>query len=290
MNLNASGHTRTLATGVLAGTSGWWRRALAARAREASALMSGRRLMVLAPHPDDETFGCGALIARARAAGDPVTIVVATDGRHSTRSAVVSPDELAQLRADELRKACRCLGVPRADLVTLGWEDGTLAGRAPQLATRLAELIAQRRPEVVLAPCPQDDHPDHRAVYQAALRATGGQAGPCLLLGYPIWTWAQAPWFLDTAWRGRLGGVRWAAGQLVRGGWIRVGCRPHLAAKRTAVAAYASQTTNLTGEASWRHLSPEFVSLFLQPAELFRPILDHRGQPAAPAATGKAGA
>jgi LmbE family N-acetylglucosaminyl deacetylase len=250
--------TRTTAKGVLAATSRWWRRALVARAVDASGLMSGRRLMILAPHPDDETLGCGALIARARAAGDPVTVVVATDGRHSTRSAVLSPAALARVRADELRLACRGLGVPAADLVILGWEDGSLAARLPQLTSRFA---------------------DHRAVYRAAVRAVDAQPASCLLVGYPVWTWAHAPWFVDAAaphgWRGRLGRLGrlgWSAYQLLVGGWIRVGCGPYLGAKRTAVQAYASQTTNLTGEPSWRHLSPEFVSLFLQPAEVFRPV------------------
>jgi LmbE family N-acetylglucosaminyl deacetylase len=238
--------------------------------------------MIIAPHPDDETLGCGALIARARAAGDAVTVVVATDGRHSTRSAVLSPAALAKVRADELRLACHGLGVPAADLVLLGWEDGSLATRVPRLTSRFAELIAERRAEVILVPCAEDEHPDHRAVYRAAVRAVDGQPEPCLLIGYPVWTWAHAPWFVDAAapcgwhgWLGRrgwLGRLGWSAYQLLVGGWIRVGCGPYLGAKRTAVAAYASQTTNLTGEASWRHLSPEFVSLFLQPAEVFRPV------------------
>jgi LmbE family N-acetylglucosaminyl deacetylase len=244
---------------------------------DASALLSGRRLMVLAPHPDDETFGCGALVARARANRDPVTIVVATDGRHSTSSAVLSPDELAALRARELRMACRSLGVPDTDVVTLGWEDGTLARYTPGLAIRFGELIARRRPEVVLVPCARDEHPDHRAVHEAAVWAVRAYAGPCLLVAYPIWAWAHGPWFLDAArspaWFGRVG---WSVRQVVAGGWLRVGCGPYLAAKRGAVAAYESQTANLTGEETWRRLSPEFVSLFLPPVEVFQPVLDHR--------------
>jgi LmbE family N-acetylglucosaminyl deacetylase len=263
------------ATRVLAETSRWWRRAVLARAADGAGLVSGRRMMVLPPHPDDETFGCGALVARARAAGSQVTIVVATDGRHSTRSMIFSPAELAALRSAELRAACAELGVPPADLVTLGWEDGGLAGRTSRLAARFGELIADRRPEIVLVPCARDEHPDHRAVHDAAVRAVAASAGPCLLVGYPIWAWANAPWFLDAA---PAAGLWWSARQLAGGGWLRVGCGPHLVAKRAAIAAYVSQTTNLTGEASWRRLSPEFVSLFLQPAEVFQPVRHHRGR------------
>jgi LmbE family N-acetylglucosaminyl deacetylase len=283
--------TRALAARIVTATAHGWRGALAAGAIDATALLSGRRLMVLAPHPDDETFGCGALIARARAAGDLVTVVVATDGRHSTRSSVLAPVELAALRAAELRTACGRLGVPETDLVTLGFEDGSLARYASRLAARFGALLADRRPEVVLVPCERDEHPDHRAVYTAAVRAVRGYPGPCLLLAYPIWAWAQGPWFLDSArsgaWPGR---VAWSARQLVAGGWLRVGCGPYLAAKRAAVAAYPSQLTNLTGEPSWRRLAPEFVSLFLRPVELFQPVLDHRDRPVTVPAYRKVGA
>jgi LmbE family N-acetylglucosaminyl deacetylase len=269
--------SREFAARILAATAHGWRRAVTARAVDASALLTGRRLMVLAPHPDDETFGCGALVARARAARDPVTIVVATDGRHSTRSDVLSAEELAALRARELRMACRSLGVPDADVVTLGWEDGSLARYTPGLAIRFEELFARCRPEVVLVPCARDEHPDHQAVHEAAVRAVRAYGGPCLLVAYPIWAWAHGPWFLDTArsaaWFGCLG---WSVRQLVAGDWLRVGCGPYLAAKRGAVAAYESQTANLTGEDSWRALSPEFVSLFLPPVEVFQPVLDRR--------------
>src|SRR2546429_4842091 len=143
--------------------------------------------MVLAPHPDDETLGCGATVSRTTAAGVPVTVVVATDGRRSTTSAVVDPDQLAELRSAELRRACRLLGVPLDDVVQLGYQDGTLADRVPSLTRSLATALAERRPQVLLVPCAQDDHPDHRALHEAAVRAAGEVAGadPPLLLAYP---------------------------------------------------------------------------------------------------------
>jgi LmbE family N-acetylglucosaminyl deacetylase len=269
---------RAFAARLLAATARWWRRSMVARARDVSASLPAGPLMVLAPHPDDETFGCGALIARTRAAGLPVTIVIVSDGRHSTRSDVLSPDRLAELRAAELRVAVGHLGVPRSDLVMLGWEDGSLAGDPARLTGQFARLIAKHQPTMVLAPCAQDGHPDHRSVSDAAVRAVLVQPEPCLLVAYPVWAWVHAPWFIGAPgtveWGRRL---VWSARQLVLGDWVRVGCDRYLAAKRAAVAAYASQTTNLTGEEKWSHLSPEFSSLFLQPAEIFQRVLDHPG-------------
>jgi len=251
---------------------------VAARAVDGTGLCAGRRLVVLAPHPDDETFGCGAVLARARAAGSPVTVVVATDGRHSTVSTVLSPEQLAAVRVAELRAACQALGVPDCDLVQLGFEDGTLTARLPALVDRLTGLVERLRPEVVLLPCAQDDHPDHRAMHLAGLQAVRTLPRPPEVLGYPVWTWAQAPWFGAAGWRRRLPLLVWSVRQVAAGRWVRVASAEHLDAKRAALLAYTSQTTNLTGEASWSHLPAEFCALFLQPAELFQPVRPRRAR------------
>jgi LmbE family N-acetylglucosaminyl deacetylase len=228
--------------------------------------------MVLAPHPDDETLGCGAVLARAAAAGTPVSVVVATDGRHSTLSTVYSPERIADLRTSELRAACRALGVPDRDIVQLGFEDRTLADNLPALTEQLAGLFAERRPELVLVPCRQDAHPDHRATHLAALRAAATAPVPPTLLAYPLWTWAEGPWFRTAGWHRRLPLLGWSVWQVAARRWVRVPAAEHLAAKRAALGAYASQTTNLTGEPSWSHLPAEFCALFLQPAEMFVPV------------------
>jgi len=270
--------TLAVATAVLARRTGrralrrssrWWRGALVARSVEASELLAGRRLLVLAPHPDDETLGCGATVARVRAAGGSVTVVVATDGRRSSASTVLGPQRLAELRAAELRAACQLLGVPAEDVLQLGYPDGTLAGCRPRLAARLAGVLAERRPDIVLVPCAQDDHPDHQALHEAAVRAVRGRPDPCLVLGYPVWTWLHGPWFISVPARRRLPLVAWSLRQAAAGRWLRVPSGVHLHAKRAALAAHASQTTDLTGEPSWSYLRPEDCAAFLQPAELF---------------------
>jgi LmbE family N-acetylglucosaminyl deacetylase len=267
---------RAVGRPVHAHTSRWWRRTLLTRAADGTALVAGRRLMVLSPHPDDETLGCGALMARARAAGDEVSVVVVTDGRHSTASTVLGPSQLAELRTDELRLACKTLGVGDGEVVQLHHEDGTLRGCVSELADELVALITERRPEVVLVTCAQDNHPDHEALHHAlllALRRLPG-AGPPVpaVLAYPVWTWMNGPWFAEAERGRRRELLAWAVRQLGARGWVAVPCGPHLRAKQSAVEAYASQTTNLTGEPSWSHLPPESVSLFLQPSEIFLPV------------------
>lgn len=91
------------------------------------------RLLVLAPHCDDETLGAGGTIAQARRRGIPVRLVFLTngDGSRSTQIAVNirqrrlnSFQELAQLRQKETLKAAATLGVATKDVVFLGYPDG----------------------------------------------------------------------------------------------------------------------------------------------------------------------
>jgi LmbE family N-acetylglucosaminyl deacetylase len=267
---------RAVACRVAGSVADRWRRRLTARASDATDALTGRSLLVLAPHPDDETFGCGALIARARATGVSVTVVVATDGSRCATSERLEPAQIAALRRVELRAACDRLGVRTDDTITLGYGDGTLAARLPELTAAVAGLIARLRPDVVLVPCAQDQHPDHRSVHDAAIAAGGSPA----LLGYPVWTWHSAPFFVEAPAAARPGLWAWAVRQSRSTAWWRVPTGPHLAAKRAAVAAYVSQTTNYTGEPGWSFLPAHFVELFLGSDELFLPLVAARADAA----------
>lgn len=260
-------------------TARGWRRLAIARGRDATRDLDGRRLLVLSPHPDDETFGCGAVISRAAAAGTPITVVVATDGRHSSPSARLAPGQLAELRTAELRAAARHLGLSDRDIVQLGYEDGTLAQHASEMAAAISALLAQHRPDVVMFPCAQDSHPDHRALHAAARRAVAAAWPSARMLAYPVWSWHEAPWFLDSPARHRPKLFLWAFVRAVVTGFVRIQTDEFLAVKRAAMAAHVSQTTNLTGEASWSFLSPAFQAAFLQRAEIFVPVAAARPGP-----------
>ena len=278
--------TRAAGVRATAGEIAWWvagrwRRRLTGRATDATAEVTGRSLLVLAPHPDDETFGCGALMARARAAGDTVTVVVVTDGSRCAASDRLAPAEIAALRQVELRTACGHLGVGPDDTIMLGYDDGTLSSRLPQLTSAVAGLVERLCPDVVLVTCDQDQHPDHRALHEAAVTALRTVAAAPTLLGYPVWTWYSAPFFLEAPTAVRLRLWWWAAGQVLRSGspggramagWWRVPTGPYLAAKRSAVGAHVSQITDYTGEPGWSFLPPRFVALFLGADELFLPL------------------
>lgn len=110
------------------------------------------RVLVFAPHPDDETIGAGAYIFTATRSGALVRIVLATDGnKHG----------LKNQRYREFRHATSLLGVPPHQLDFWEYPDGQLAGYRDILAARVGQVIAEFNPTVIFYPHPEDRHPDH---------------------------------------------------------------------------------------------------------------------------------
>lgn len=122
--------------------------------------LTGKRVLVLAPHPDDETIGCGGSLAIHANAGDPVKVVFLTSGARGDTSGKAEKKSYIKLRQEEASKACRCLGIN--DLEFLAYEDRALAGSRGVL-TRMIDLLEKYKPELVYAPSPIEFHPDHRA-------------------------------------------------------------------------------------------------------------------------------
>ncbi|MCF8127559.1 MAG: PIG-L family deacetylase, partial [Deltaproteobacteria bacterium] len=121
---------------------------------------TGRRVLVLAPHPDDETFACGGSLALHAQAGDPVKIVFLTNGAKGDSTGKIEKEGYMVLRQEEAKRACEILGV--SDLEFWPYEDRSLAGARGALG-RMVDLLNDFRPELVYVPSPLEVHPDHRA-------------------------------------------------------------------------------------------------------------------------------
>jgi LmbE family N-acetylglucosaminyl deacetylase len=126
---------------------------------------------VLAPHPDDESLGCGGVIVRHASAGRRAVVAFATDGGAGAPARLRGP-RLAARRRAEARAACRVLG---AECEFWGLADGALP-RARSLGARVSEALSRLGPRAVLRPAEDDPHPDHRALARAAARALRGLA------------------------------------------------------------------------------------------------------------------
>ena len=142
---------------------------------------SARHIVVVAPHPDDETLGAGGLIFTYAHSHTKVTVISVTDGE----LACAEVPELAAVRRRELVSAMRELEVAQTDIVRLGLPDGAVASHEIELAHSLAERIPDGA--ILVAPFESDGHPDHEAVGRAC-RAAADMGGSALAQ-YPIWGW-----------------------------------------------------------------------------------------------------
>jgi LmbE family N-acetylglucosaminyl deacetylase len=129
-----------------------------------------RRVLVLAPHPDDESIGCGGTIARFAAAGATVSVLGVTDGEATIGAAGPVRTTAARRRA-ELEAACAILGAEPPS--ALGLPDGAVSRHEPELVQALGETLRAGRPQLVLTPWPLERHPDHRATTAALAAALG---------------------------------------------------------------------------------------------------------------------
>lgn len=145
--------------------------------------LTGKRVLVIAPHPDDETFGCGGVLKLHRMAGDPVQVVFVTNGAKGDSSGLADKSDYVALRKTEARAACRDLEIE--DLMFWPYEDREIV-RHPEIAKRLAEVISEYAPGLVYAPSPHEIHPDHRAVTHWLLEGIEPQADPLDIAFYEV--------------------------------------------------------------------------------------------------------
>jgi LmbE family N-acetylglucosaminyl deacetylase len=158
------------------------------------------RLLVFAPHPDDETLAAGELIQSALAAGAAVRVVFVTDGdnnpwpqRWLERRWRIGPTERArwgERRRREAGEALALLGVDHKDAARfLGWPDQGLTDslmRDDRAVDRLVKEISGFSPTHLALPMLADGHPDHsalRVMLELALLRSGSA---CVRLGYIV--------------------------------------------------------------------------------------------------------
>jgi LmbE family N-acetylglucosaminyl deacetylase len=175
------------------------------------------RVVVVAPHPDDEVLACGGMLALLARDGRRVRVIGVTDGEAShPGSARWTPRLLARRRREERERGLALLGVaaPQGELLALGLQDGGVPAAEARLESLLREHIAPG--DVVFTTWRHDGHPDHEATGRATVAAAAAQGARCWEM--PVWAWHWArpddprvPWAgmrrlaLDADARGRKG-------------------------------------------------------------------------------------
>ncbi len=144
------------------------------------------RIVVVAPHPDDEVLACGGLLCAAASMGMQVLVVAVTDGEACyPGERWWTPERLRQARREELQQALSRLSIDAESVVHLGIADGGVTDHESRLEAWLIQYL--RGEDLLLAPWRFDGHPDHEAAGRAAWRAA--RAVGCRGLEYPVWGW-----------------------------------------------------------------------------------------------------
>jgi LmbE family N-acetylglucosaminyl deacetylase len=126
----------------------------------------GEKLLVLAPHPDDEVIGCGGLVALHVREGRRVRVLVATDGGEAERGEA-SKEAFTAIREAETNAGLAHLGAPPAEFLRI--PDRGLEERRGELQDLLRDRLSEIRPDLLVLPSPIEIHPDHRALSIAAI-------------------------------------------------------------------------------------------------------------------------
>lgn len=184
----------------------------------------GARLVVVAPHPDDEVLACGGLLAMAAQCGTEICVVGVTDGDAShPGSKRWPPERLAPARRSESSAGLKCLGLAPDVQRRLGLPDGRVGDHVAALTERLGAMLMAS--DVVVSTWELDGHPDH----EASGRAAAAAAADCGArhLQAPVWMW------------------HWAAPGDARVPWQRARCLPLpadvLRQKHAAIHAHVTQ-------------------------------------------------
>lgn len=153
------------------------------------------RILVLAPHPDDDVIGCGGSIAKWASQGREVLIAYLTSGEAG--SLEIEPVHLARIREDEARRAGRLLGAK--EFVFCRQPDGYLQ-ESREIMIQLVRLIRTRRFSGVYLPHHLEANRDHAAAFRIGWEACRRASGPWFkdcgttpwsvkrVLGYEVWT------------------------------------------------------------------------------------------------------
>jgi LmbE family N-acetylglucosaminyl deacetylase len=220
------------------------------------------RCLVVSPHPDDSTLGCGGLIVLKRLDAAPVDIVFVTDGSASHPAhPTLARDALAKQRMHEELVALGILGVDRSRAHFLGVRDGTLAGLAPAQAEdvvgRIAGLLSEVGPDEVFLPYRDDRSSEHEACFRLVMLGLARSGLRPRIFEYPVWSrWDPRPLLRPLLFSRRI--------------W-RLSFPGYGHLKRLALGAYASQIEP-TPPWTEARLSRKFLSIFSADEEFFLEI------------------
>ena len=235
--------------------------------------------LIIAPHQDDETLGCGATISAKRSAGARVKIVFMTDGTKS-HSHLMDERQLETLRKQEALAAAQVLGVPVGDVHFFDFPDGSLTDHRTAAAEKLRALLMEFEPEQVFVPYHGDLTHDHLATGRIFYEAVVPLERRFRVYEYPVWFWIRWPWSatnnkgVKKVLHNSRDAAKWAWAAKFQ--LKAFACSPESRdCKRRALAEHKTQVARREDNPHWSVLGDvsngEFLDCFFQDYELFFP-------------------
>lgn len=142
------------------------------------------RVLVVAPHPDDEAIGCGGRIRQHVVAGDEVLVLLMTQGELGCPG-----EEKADVALKRVHEAYEASAVLGSTIIAYwAYPDGDLDSRQDDAVLAFNALIAMNKPDVIYVTSVYDQHSDHRAAHSIVLRALEKSILNPEVWNYEVWT------------------------------------------------------------------------------------------------------
>ncbi|MEO6708119.1 MAG: PIG-L deacetylase family protein [Planctomycetota bacterium] len=169
------------------------------------------RVLVCAPHPDDEVLGCGGTILLHAAQGDPVHVVVAFDGLLG-----LTPEWPRDTRKEEAGRAALALGLRPYQFLDHPEGHVPTPAEFEAGARQMAELIDALVPDTIYAPWPGESHLDHKTLARVVYRARELANSQAEIWGYEVWTPLRADRVIEisSVWQQKLAALEVYESQL----------------------------------------------------------------------------
>jgi len=239
----------------------------------------GKNIVVFAPHPDDETLGCGGTIAELASSGNNINIVFLTDGT-SSHTKFISRQELKSIRIKEAEKAAYELGIKSGNLHFLEITDGNLDKQYKKTVSLIAETLKNNKPDIIFVTSGKEFPDDHFFTNKSVLEAVKESSISPDIYEYLIWYWHSWPFTLSFP-EGKKNMLRF----IFRSLKTFAGLQPifhinycadisaSLKKKSNALNQHKSQIERYNGIADWPVLGDvskgEFLNFFLSEYEFF---------------------
>ena len=157
--------------------------------------IDSKRVLIIAPHPDDEVMGCGGLIHRLCKRGIPPHVIILTGGGQSHAACCHLPEAaIKEERRAMASQITQKLGLPADHLHLLDFPDGSISPCHEEMEP-LRDLVAEIQPETVFIPHHGEGWPDHLVCRE--LVETMPELESSTIYEYCVWLWYYNVWKLD---------------------------------------------------------------------------------------------